>query len=141
LKVNKASQDKRTQEIGANVFVGNLAQGVDEKALKDVFSQFGIVVSTKVMRDSETGKSKQYGFVCFDNFESSDNAIQQMKGQYLGGKPVDVSYSFKKEGGAQAGPQAQMGAEKHGSVAERVIAYASMQQNNNKAASAKMVHF
>jgi splicing factor 3B subunit 4 len=31
IKVNKASQDKRTQEIGANVFVGNLAPGVDEK--------------------------------------------------------------------------------------------------------------
>ena len=119
IKVNKASQDKRTQEIGANVFVGNLSNSVDEKTLKDVFSQFGIVVSTKIMRDPETGKTKQYGFVCFDNFESSDNAIQHMKGQFLGGKPVDVSYSFKKEGG-------QSGAEKHGGVAERVIAYASL---------------
>lgn len=87
--------------------------------MKDVFGQFGIVVSTKIMRDPETGKSKQYGFVSFDNFESSDNAIAQMKGQYLGGKPIDVSYSFKKEGGA-LGP-----ADKHGSVAERVLAYAS----------------
>jgi splicing factor 3B subunit 4 len=75
IKVNKASQDKRTQEIGANIFVGNLNSTVDEKQLKDVFSQFGIVVSTKIMRDPETGKSKQYGFVSFDNFESSDNAI------------------------------------------------------------------
>ena len=75
IKVNKASQDKRTQEIGANVFVGNLSNSVYEKTLKDVFSQFGIVVSTKIMRDPETGKTKQYGFVCFDNFESSDNAI------------------------------------------------------------------
>jgi splicing factor 3B subunit 4 len=80
-----------------------------------VFSQFGIVVSTKIMRDPDTGKSKQYGFVCFDNFESSDNAIAQMKGQFLGGKPVDVSYSFKKEGGMGA-------SERHGGVAERVIA-------------------
>ena len=48
---------------------------MDEKQLKDVFSQFGIVVSTKIMRDPETGKSRQYGFVSFDNFESSDNAI------------------------------------------------------------------
>lgn len=88
--------------------------------MKDVFSQFGIVVSTKIMRDPETGKSKQYGFVSFDNFESSDNAIAQMKGQYLGGKPVDVSYSFKKEGGVRASTDI------HGSVAERVLAYASV---------------
>jgi len=31
IKVNKASQDKRTQEIGANIFVGNLNSSVDEK--------------------------------------------------------------------------------------------------------------
>ena len=34
LKVNRATQDKRTQEIGANIFVGNLAEDVDEKVLK-----------------------------------------------------------------------------------------------------------
>jgi splicing factor 3B subunit 4 len=31
IKVNKASQDKRTQEVGANIFVGNIASSVDEK--------------------------------------------------------------------------------------------------------------
>ena len=120
IKVNKASQDKRTQEVGANIFVGNIASSVDEKQLKDVFSQFGIVLSTKVMRDPESGKSKQYGFVSFDNFESSDAAIAQMNGQYLGGKPIDVSYSYKKEGAGQG--------DKHGNVSERVLAYASVTQ-------------
>ena len=80
LKVNKASQDKRTQEVGANVFVGNLHEDVDEKLLRDVFSAFGIVLSTKVTRDPETGLSKRYGFVSYDNFENSDTAIAQMSG-------------------------------------------------------------
>ena len=31
IKVNKASQDKRTQEVGANIFCGNLTNSVDEK--------------------------------------------------------------------------------------------------------------
>ncbi len=54
----------------------------------------------------------------------------------MGGKPIDVSYSFKKEGGA-LGP-----ADKHGSVAERVLAYASGNQNLSGAqASSKTVHF
>lgn len=52
-----------------------------------------------------------------------------MKGQFLGGKPIDVSYSFKKEGGV---------AEKHGGVAERVIAQASLQQQ--LPSKAKMSH-
>ena len=38
IKVNKASADKRTTEVGANIFVGNLSEAVDEKKLRDVFS-------------------------------------------------------------------------------------------------------
>ena len=80
IKVNKATQDKRTQEVGANIFVGNIHEDVDEKMLRDVFSSFGIVLSTKIMRDPESGVSKRYGFVSYDNFDSSDAAIQSMNG-------------------------------------------------------------
>lgn len=64
--------------MGANLFIGNLTDNVEEKTLRDVFSAFGIVISTKIMRDPQTGQSKKYGFVSYDNFESSDLAIQRM---------------------------------------------------------------
>lgn len=80
IKVNKASQDKRTQEVGAKVFVGNLSNHVDERILREVFSQFGIVLSSEVKRDPETGKSRHYGFVSFDNFDSSDRSRDLMNG-------------------------------------------------------------
>ena len=112
IKVNRATQDKRTQEIGANIFVGNLSEDVDEKVLKDVFSTFGVVLSTKIMRDPDSGISKHYGFVSFDNFNSSDEAIKKMKGQYISGKPIEVEYAYKKD----------TKGEKHGSIAERILA-------------------
>jgi splicing factor 3B subunit 4 len=112
IKVNKASQDKRTQEVGANVFVGNLSEEVDEKGLKDIFSAFGVVLSTKIMRDPESGSSKRYGFVSFDNFDSSDEAMKKMNGQYISGKPIDVTYAYKKD----------TKGDRHGSVAERILA-------------------
>lgn len=31
IRVNKASQDKRQQDVGANLFIGNLDPDVDEK--------------------------------------------------------------------------------------------------------------
>ena len=31
IKVSKASQDKKPQEVGANIFIGNLDHSVDEK--------------------------------------------------------------------------------------------------------------
>jgi splicing factor 3B subunit 4 len=112
IKVNKASQDKRTQEVGANIFVGNLSEELDEKQLKDIFTAFGVVLSTKIMRDPETGNSKRYGFVSFDNFDSSDEAIKKLNGQYISGKPIEVTYALKKD----------TKGEKHGSVAERILA-------------------
>ena len=112
IHVNKASQDKRTQEVGANLFVGNLTPEVDEKALKDVFASFGIVLSTRIMRDPESGISKGYGFVNYDNFESADSAINTMTGQYIAGQPVDVSYAYKKD----------TQGERHGTTAERILA-------------------
>ena len=111
VKVNKASQDKRTLEVGANLFVGNLHDEVDEKMLKDVFSAFGIVISTKIMRDSN-GMSRHYGFVSYDNFESSDAAISAMNSQYMCGKPIEVTYAYKKDSKV----------EKHGTPAERIMA-------------------
>ena len=55
----QASQFKRDQSLGANVFVGNLAPEVDEKLLYDTFSAFGVILShPKIMRDPETGSSK-----------------------------------------------------------------------------------
>jgi len=51
---------------------------VDEKMLYDTFSVFGVILSTNIMRDPETGMSRGYAFVSYDNFESSDNAIAAM---------------------------------------------------------------
>eukprot|EP00617_Octactis_speculum_P013555 CAMPEP_0185767476 /NCGR_PEP_ID=MMETSP1174-20130828/43967_1 /TAXON_ID=35687 /ORGANISM="Dictyocha speculum, Strain CCMP1381" /LENGTH=348 /DNA_ID=CAMNT_0028451713 /DNA_START=59 /DNA_END=1105 /DNA_ORIENTATION=+ len=113
IRVNKASQDKKTLDVGANLFIGNLDSDVDEKLLYDTFSAFGGITHTpKVMRDPDTGISKGYGFVSFDTFEASDLAIECMNGQYLCNRPIQVQYAFKKD--AQG--------ERHGSQAERMLA-------------------
>nr|GFB07708.1 splicing factor 3B subunit 4 [Tanacetum cinerariifolium] len=45
IRVNKASQDKKSLDVGANLFVGNLDPDVDEKLLYDTFSAFGVIVT------------------------------------------------------------------------------------------------
>ena len=93
---DQASQDKNKNEVGANLFIGNLDVDVEEKLLYDTFSAFGVIISTpKVyiilpclassfrvdsllqnMRDPDTGNSRGFGFVNFDSFEASDAAIE-----------------------------------------------------------------
>lgn len=41
IKVNKSNMDKRTLDVGANLFIGNLAPEVDEDMLKTTFIAFG----------------------------------------------------------------------------------------------------
>eukprot|EP01121_Diplochlamys_sp_Union-15-3_P001112 TRINITY_DN10975_c0_g1_i1.p1 TRINITY_DN10975_c0_g1~~TRINITY_DN10975_c0_g1_i1.p1 ORF type:complete len:251 (-),score=51.00 TRINITY_DN10975_c0_g1_i1:106-858(-) len=113
IRVNKASRDKKTYDVGANLFIGNLDPDVDEKLLYDTFSAFGVLIAApKIMRDPDTGNSKGFGFINYDSFEAADAAIDQMSGQYLCNRPITVSYAYKKDSKH----------ERHGSMAERYLA-------------------
>ena len=119
IKVNKASQDKRQTDVGANIFIGNLDADIDEKVLYDTFSAFGgILQSPKIMRDPETNMSKGYGFISYESFEASDLAIESMNGQYLSNRVIVVQYAFKKD----------TQGERHGTPAERLLAASQPQR-------------
>lgn len=113
IRVNKASQDKKSLDVGANLFVGNLDPDVDEKLLYDTFSAFGVIVTNpKIMRDPDSGNSRGFGFISYDSFEASDAAIDAMSNQYLCNRPITVSYAYKKD----------TKGERHGTPAERMLA-------------------
>ncbi|KAI3853070.1 hypothetical protein MKX03_020065 [Papaver bracteatum] len=123
IRVNKASQDKKSLDVGANLFVGNLDTDVDEKLLYDTFSAFGAIVSNpKIMRDPETGNSRGFGFISYDSFDTSDAAIEAMNGQYLCNRQITVSYAYKKD----------TKGERHGTPAERVLAASNPGTTKNR---------
>ena len=113
IRVSKTSQDKKDSDIGANLFVGNLAPEVDESLMYNTFTAFGGLITTPtVMRDPDTGAPKGYGFVKYDSFEAADMAIECMNGQYLCNRPITVQFAFKRDSRS----------ERHGSQAERLLA-------------------
>ena len=113
LRINKSSGDRRATDVGASLFIGNLAPEVDEKMLFDTFILFGTLLQTpKVAREETTGTSKGYAFLSYDCFEASDAAVEAMNGQFLGNRPITVNYAYKKDGKG----------ERHGSAAERLLA-------------------
>lgn len=118
IKVNKASQDKKQLDIGANLFIGNLDPEVDDKYLYDTFTAFGGIIQSKIMRDETTGTHKGYGFVSYDSFEASDMALETMNGQYLYNRVIIVQYAYKKD----------TPGERHGGQAERLLAASQPQR-------------
>ncbi|KAI3802402.1 hypothetical protein L1987_30534 [Smallanthus sonchifolius] len=61
----------------ANIFIKNLDNSIDNKALHDTFSSFGNILSCKIATFN-TGQSKGYGFVQFDTEEAAQNAIDKL---------------------------------------------------------------
>mmetsp|Transcript_27305 Transcript_27305/g.47108 ORF Transcript_27305/g.47108 Transcript_27305/m.47108 type:complete len:614 (+) Transcript_27305:147-1988(+) len=79
-----------------NVFVKNLNLDVDEDKLRAMFQEFGDITSSIVMKD-ETGASRGFGFVNFDNPDSAKKAAEAMNGQNVGGdRPLFVGRAQKK---------------------------------------------
>jgi len=80
-----------------NIFIKNLDLSIGHKELYDTFSAFGNILSCKVVLD-ETGQSRGYGFVHFENSESADDAIKTVNSKLLKSKKVYVGkFVSKKE--------------------------------------------
>ncbi|XP_044979159.1 glycine-rich RNA-binding protein GRP2A-like [Hordeum vulgare subsp. vulgare] len=79
--------DEDRSRVEYRAYVGNLPWGTDERSLKDAFADYFLV---DIVTDRETGRSRGFGFVWFDNEDSLSNAIQDMNGQELGGRTITV---------------------------------------------------
>jgi len=92
---------EREKELGekakrfTNVYIKNFPDGMNEEKLKDMFEAFGKITSIKVMYD-DTGKSRCFGFVAFEDAEAAEEAVNDLNGKELDGKTVYVGRAQKK---------------------------------------------
>jgi cold-inducible RNA-binding protein len=77
--------------MGTKLFVGSLPWAVNDDSLKTAFSQYGSVVSAKVIVDRETGKSRGFGFVEMGNESEASAAIKGLNGSQLAGRNIVVN--------------------------------------------------
>lgn len=78
-----------------NIFVRNLAPSVDHKALYDIFSVFGNILSCKVATD-ENGGSKGYGYIHFETAEAAQDAIQKLNGTLIEDMEVQIGLFLRR---------------------------------------------
>ena len=97
IRVMYSHRDPSVRRSGAgNIFIKNLDESIDHKALHDTFSSFGNIVSCKVAVDS-SGQSKGYGFVQYANEESAQKAIEKLNGMLLNDKQVYVGPFLRRQ--------------------------------------------
>jgi RNA recognition motif-containing protein len=83
--------------MGKNLYVGNLSFDVDSTALEQLFSDYGTVVSAKVINDRDTGRSKGFGFVEMSTDEEAQKAIAALDGKEHGGRALKVNEAKPRE--------------------------------------------
>lgn len=79
-----------------NLYVGNIAYNMSPEELRVVFSPFGNVLNVKVITDKETGKSKGYAFVEFENDEDAEKALQALHNSQHKGRSLKVNHAHRK---------------------------------------------
>jgi RNA recognition motif-containing protein len=73
------------------IHIGNIPNNVTEDVLDDVFSEFGDVSSTNVIKDKHSGRSKGYGFVEMPNDSDANEAIKVLDSSPLQGRNIRVN--------------------------------------------------
>ncbi len=82
-----------------SIYVGNLPWSVSDADLQAKFSEFGNVVSARVVMDKFSGKSRGFGFVDMDDADA-DKAIAALTGYKWGDRELTVNEARpKSEGG------------------------------------------
>ncbi|KAG8707555.1 Protein phosphatase PP2A regulatory subunit B [Ceratobasidium sp. 394] len=92
-----SQRDPALRKTGqGNIFIKNLDEAIDNKALHDTFAAFGNVLSCKVATD-EAGNSRGYGFVHYETAESAETAIKAVNGMLLNDKQVFVGHHISRK--------------------------------------------
>ena len=80
--------------MASKLYVGNIPFDVTEDQIKEMFSEFGEVLSVNIITDRESGRSR--GF-CFVEMENANAAIGGLNGKEMSGRKISVTEAREKE--------------------------------------------
>uniref|UniRef100_A0A0D9WE17 RRM domain-containing protein n=1 Tax=Leersia perrieri TaxID=77586 RepID=A0A0D9WE17_9ORYZ len=77
------------------VYVRNLPYSTNESSLTNSFASYGALHS-EIAWNNETGRSRGFGFVTFEDSKSANDAVQGMNGKDVGGRIVTVEHAQQR---------------------------------------------
>ncbi|TKW05312.1 hypothetical protein SEVIR_7G167200v4 [Setaria viridis] len=95
-RFEQSLKDAADKYQGLNLYLKNLDDSIGDDQLRELFSNFGKITSCKVMCD-QNGLSKGSGFVAFSTREEASQALTEMNGKMISGKPLYVAFAQRKE--------------------------------------------
>ncbi|XP_056449445.1 uncharacterized protein LOC132461541 [Gadus macrocephalus] len=92
------------------LFIGGLSFDTNEESLMAAFAKYGNIAKADVIRDKDTGRSRGFGFVKFDNADEAKDALEGMNGTSLDGRSIRVDEAGRgRSGGSRGGSRGSFG--------------------------------
>jgi len=82
--------------VSKKIYVGNLPWSATDEDVAELFSQHGDVISSRVITDRETGRSRGFGFVEMEE-SAANTAIEALNGVDMGGRPLRVNEAHERK--------------------------------------------
>jgi RNA recognition motif-containing protein len=80
-----------------NIYVSNLSFNVQDEDLREFFTEYGEVISAKVITDKFTGKSRGFGFVEMSDNDAAKKAIAELDNATVENRTIRVMEAKPKE--------------------------------------------
>ncbi|KAL3093225.1 hypothetical protein niasHT_022675 [Heterodera trifolii] len=78
---------------GFSVYVGNIPYNTTEADIGSMFSSCGVVTNVRIVYDRETNRPKGFAFCEFQDQQGAQNAVTNMNGIELNGRPLRVNWA------------------------------------------------
>lgn len=93
----------------AYIYIGGLPFDLTEGDVITIFSQFGEPTYLNLLRDKETGKSRGFAFLKYEDQRSTDLAVDNLGGATLMGRILKVDHTrYKRKEGEEEDEREQM---------------------------------
>lgn len=83
--------------MATKLYVGGLAYAVTDDQLRAMFAAIGTVESAQVIVDRFSNQSKGFGFVEMSTESEAQQAIKELNGKDMGGRPIMVNAARPRE--------------------------------------------
>ena len=77
--------------MSKKLYVGGLSWETTESDLRTAFGRLGEISEVSIITDRNTGRSRGFGFVTFDETEAADNAIRELDNTVLDNRTIKVN--------------------------------------------------
>ncbi|MDY7095560.1 MAG: RNA-binding protein [Acidobacteriota bacterium] len=81
--------------MSKRIYVGNLPYSSTEDELREIFGEYGEVVSVSLISDRETGRPRGFGFV--EMSDGAEEAIENLHQKEVGGRVLTVNEARPRE--------------------------------------------